>query len=505
MPDPAMAASPPEPANAAMGRFLRVTALLGSVTVLSLAVQVVRTKLMALEVGRAGMALVAQFADFQMLISGFLLLGAEQGLLAVATDAYAHGRPALLQSVLALVRKRLMPLGILVLAGLALASPWLIPSVTGQPHYVLPGALMIVTLSAQLLVRPWQCVMNGAKAFPLLARARVLETVLSFAVLLPLALGWHLEGALYSLALTNVAALAANAWVYRQVPPPQDLGTPEPAGPTPLNTLFRFGSAALVTAMLGNGLGLLVRRRMIALLGLDVSGLYQVASSLTQQYLGLVLTAMAAYSFPAYRAVYLDPSRLRGEVNHTLRGALLVIVPIIAILLTLRMVFIRVLFSADYLPAEQMLRIQLMGDFFKVVAWSLGLTILASGRVRLHVLLELLLGSTWLLGVESLTRAWGPLGPPLAFSANQVLMCVVYYAIMHRTMGFRIEPGNWRLMALSLGMLALVNALTGQPLPVSLACTVGLLAMWVWLCVQRAELQGLLRYVTDRVRRRTGG
>src|SRR5438105_3918623 len=98
-----------------MSRFMRATVLLGSVTVLSLAVQIVRTKLMALEVGRAGMALVAQFSDYQTLIAGFLLVGTEQGLVALAADAYAHGRPSALPQVLALVRKRVIPWALLAL------------------------------------------------------------------------------------------------------------------------------------------------------------------------------------------------------------------------------------------------------------------------------------------------------------------------------------------------------------------------------------------------------
>lgn len=496
----------PAPQTHGMNRFLRVTMLLGSVTVLSLAVQIVRTKLMALQVGRAGMSLVAQFSDFQVLVGGFLLLGAEQGLIVIATDAYAHDNPAPLRKVMRLIYRRVVPLGLAILALLAAASPWILPAVTGQSRYVLPGALMLATLSAQLLIRPWQCVLNGAKAFHLLARARLFETLLSFTVLTPMVLLWHVEGALYAMALTNVVSLLVNAWIFRRLQAPvEGVRTPEDlADVAPLQLLLRFGTAALVTGFIGNGVGLLVRRRIIEHLGLDTSGLYQVAFSLTQQYLGLVLTAMAAYSFPSYRALQADLPRLREEVNHTLRGALLVIVPIIAVLLALRTVMIRVLFSADYLAAEQMLRVQLIGDFFKVIAWALGLTILATGRVRLHVILEIALGSTWLIGVESLTRWLGPIGPPLAFTANQILMCVVYFAVMRRTMNFSILAGNWRLILFSLTLLGLVNAATSLSLPVTLAATAVGLGIWARLCVQDHEVKGLMRYVRERVGRRAG-
>lgn len=292
-----------------------------------------------------------------------------------------------------------------------------LPKVTGQPDYLLPGALAIGALAAQLLIRPWQAIINGAQNFRLLARARLAESLFGLAFLVPLALGWHLLGALYSLALLQIVSLLTTLWAWRQLAPPNvpDLADALEPIESASKTLLRFGAASLVGIAIGNGLSLALRRVIIAKLGLDSSGLYQVAYGLTQQYLTLVLGAMSAYSFPAFRAVHRDPVKLAQEVNQTLRGALLIIVPIIAILLVFRQQFIWLLFSKDYLPAGDMLRVQLIGDLFKVMAWALGLPILASGRAGLHISLELLLSCTWLLALFFGCDFLGAQGPSWAF------------------------------------------------------------------------------------------
>lgn len=507
MPDLAQTAEPGPPAkpelppNQAMNRFMRVTVLLGSVTVLSLAIQIVRTKLMALEVGRAGMSLVAQFSDFQIFISGFLLLGAEQGLVAVAADAYGHGRPEAVAQVLRIVRRRVVPWALLAIVLLTAASPWLLPHITGQPDYVLPGAIAVAALCAQLLIRPWQAIINGAKAFKLMARLRLAESGIGLALLVPLVLVWHVEGAIYSIAAMQVTSLAITWWAWRKLAPPQvdllSVATPEQESAA--RTLTRFGVATLFAMAISNGMNLALRREIISLHGLDTSGLYQVAYSLTQQYLVVVLGAMSTYSFPAYRAVHAQPEALSNEINHTLRGAVLIIVPIIATLLILRVPLLLILFSRDYLPAEGMLRLQLLGDLFKVVAWAIGLAILASGRTRTHILLEVLFGATWLAGVWAWSQVLGPLGPPTAFLANQVFMCFVYWAILHRYMGFRLSRQNLLLIGASTTTLAAIALTSGLPLLANAAIGVAVVGGWAGLCVQRSEIQTLVRYLRRRL------
>lgn len=486
-----------------MSGFLRVTMLLGSVTALSLVVQIVRTKLVAIHVGREGMALVAQFSDLQMLVAGLLLLGADQGMVAVATDAYARGDPEILHKTLKMLRRWLFPLALLVLTALTAAAPWLLPQITGQPNYVLPGMLALAALAAQLWVRPWTAIINGARAFQILARARLAETLVSFAVLVPLVLMWRVQGALYSLAAVQVVGLATTWWAFRRLAPPtpNDGAATLPPIDNSTQTLVRFGAATLVGGLISTGLSLALRREIISLHGLEQSGLYQVAFALTQQYLTLVLGAMSAYSFPAYRAVHNQPQALSQEVNHTLRGALLVIVPIIAVLLVLREPFILVLFTEEYLPAEAMLRLQLLGDLFKVVAWAIGVPILAAGRAGTHIALEVLFASSWLVGVWGWSQLFGVLGAPIGFLVNQILVCVVYIVVIRRQLGIGIDGPNWRLLGLSSAVLIATALVAGSSLWVSVPVAAAMVALWAWLCVQRSEWQGLLTLVRERLGR----
>ncbi|MBI5607679.1 MAG: oligosaccharide flippase family protein [Deltaproteobacteria bacterium] len=487
-----------------MSQFLRVTMLLGSVTVINLLVSIVRTKIVALYVGKAGMAVLAQLADWQTLLATYVLLGSEQGLVALSADAWARHSREGIERLLRVVRTRIAPPVALALLVLALASPWLMPAVTGHDGTVLAGAGATLSLLLQLWVRPRQSILNGAKAFGLIARSKIIESLSAVAVVIPLVLAFGLPGAMWSLAVVHLSSLLATAWVWRQLPLPAVAAQPEHGNSQEGKTLRQFGGAILITGGAASLISLLLRRRIIEVLGLEQAGLWQVAHSLTLQYLGIVLGAMSAYSFPAYRAAAQRPGQLEIEVNQTLRSVLLVITPIIVGLLTLREILILVLFSRDFSGAADLMQIQLVGDLFKVVAWATGLTLLASGRVWQHVALDLFFGGTWVLGVEIASRQAGGLGPSIGFAVNQVLMCIGYLAVNRWVFGLRVRRSNLGLLAGSAILIVGTALLSHAPLAVrALGAALGLL-VWAWLGVRREEVVALRAWLASRIGRLLG-
>lgn len=488
-----------------MNQFLRVTALLGSVTALTLAVQIARTKLVALQVGKAGMALVAQFADFQNFISGFMLLGMEQGIVAVATDAYVRGDPTAPGRLIQQVWQRSSRWSLPALALLALASPWLVPAVTGQSGHVWIAAVALCTLAVQLWIRPRTSILNGAKAFKLLARSRIIEALLGLALVVPLAGLWRLEGALWSVAGTQVVALLATWWVWRRSVPPTVADGGLVSDTEIRQSLHRFGFASLIGLVIANGLSLALRRVLISTIGLEQTGLYQVAYSLTQQYLGIVLIAMALYSFTTYRAVSHDPAALQREVEQTLRGALLVITPIICVLLVSREWLIRLIFSADYLPAAEMLRVQLVGDLFKVIAWAIGLPIVASGRLGVHVTLEFVFSSALVVGAAVWTRALGPVGAAWAFTANVALACIVYLFVLRPTLAIGLTREVLKPVLVALAAVVTVALLATKPPILRISLFFATMLVWSAVAVRRSEWQQLRRMFRERMSRPSSG
>jgi PST family polysaccharide transporter len=484
-----------------MNRFLRVTALLGSVTGLTLAVQIARTKLVALQVGKAGMALLAQFADLQNFISGFLLLGMEQGIVAVATDAYVRGDPTAPGRLIQQVWQRTSRWALPALILLALGSPWLVPAVTGQRGHVWVAATALGTLTVQLWVRPRTSILNGAKAFKLLARSRILEAVLGLAMVVPLAGLWRLSGALWSVAGTQVVSWVATWFVWQRLEPPAKVDGGLVSDTEIRQSLRRFGLASLIGLVIANGLSLALRRVLIGTIGLEQTGLYQVAYSLTQQYLGIVLNAMAMYSFTTYRAASCDPAALQQEVEQTLRGALLVITPIICVLLVSREWLIRLLFSADYLPAAEILRVQLVGDLFKVIAWAIGLPIVASGRLGVHVTLEFVFSSALVLGAAVWTRALGPVGAAWAFTANLVFACGVYLFVLRRTLDIGLTRELVKPVLVALMAVVVVALVANKPPVLRLSLSFATMTVWLAVSIQRSEWLQLRRVVRERLNR----
>jgi O-antigen/teichoic acid export membrane protein len=179
----------------------------------------------------------------------------------------------------------------------------------------------------------------------------------------------------------------------------------------------------------------------------------------------------------------------------------LVITPIICVLLVSREWLIRLLFSADYLPAAEILRVQLVGDLFKVIAWAIGLPIVASGRLGVHVTLEFVFSSALVLGAAVWTRALGPVGAAWAFTANLVFACGVYLFVLRRTLDIGLTRELVKPVLVALMAVVVVALVANKPPVLRLSLSFATMTVWLAVSIQRSEWLQLRRVVRERLNR----
>jgi O-antigen/teichoic acid export membrane protein len=321
-------------------------------------------------------------------------------------------------------------------------------------------------------------------------------------VLVPLVLLWGLDGAILSIAAELIVGLIVTAFMIRSLAPPQPKAAPTTGldDRATLKLLMNFGGATVIAAVVGRLMTLWIRRRTIEHIGLDGTGLFQVAYGICQQYVAIVLGAMGAYALPTYRRLMSDRPALIGEMNSTLRGTLLFIVPALIGLMLFRDILIRLLYSEAFAGASDMLQIQLVGDLFKGFSWSIGLIMLASGRMWWHVLADV---SFWLIAVvtmEAIALSSPHVAPSLGLTIGHVCLAVISYSVARRAVGFTLGARNRRLCGAS--VLAVAAAFIGASVGgwVSVVASTAALVVWLRLAVERSELRGLLVWLTPRAR-----
>lgn len=242
-------------------------------------------------------------------------------------------------------------------------------------------------------------------------------------------------------------------------------------------------------AFMGAGLATLIGQLAVRALvqrelGLEASGQFQAAWSIGLTYMGLVLGVMSSDFHPRLTATIRDKAASTQLVNEQTDVAVLLCAPVLLLLLGLAPWVIRLLYSAEFAPAVDVLRWQLLGDVLKVVSFPLGFVLLASGAGKTYLLLEVIGMTVFVLAV------W--VGLPLiglkATGVGFLLMYVVYLPLVWRLskklIAFRWLP-SLRLQTLALlasavciVLLSNHSELAATILSIALA---GIAALWAFV------------------------
>lgn len=165
-----------------------------------------------------------------------------------------------------------------------------------------------------------------------------------------------------------------------------------------LRHFFSIAGTMSFTGLIGTSSLLLLRSIIIRSEGLSAAGIFDAAWTISLTYVMLILTSFQTYYLPTLTPVQ-NETQKTILIRNILRFALLIIVPVIVILVILKPMVITLLYSSEFLPAISVIRWMLIGDYFKVFGWILGMTMIAFADMKYFFLTEVL----WYLGFLGLS------------------------------------------------------------------------------------------------------
>lgn len=142
-------------------------------------------------------------------------------------------------------------------------------------------------------------------------------------------------------------------------------------------SLIIMGVGLTAASITGNASQLLLRSVITDRGGLSAAGLFQAAWTLTNVNLSVILSAMAVDYFPRLTALARHPEKLAETLNQQLHVALLLAGPILTLAVGFAPYLIRLLYSDSFAGASHLLQLQIAGDVLKLATWSMGYVLLA--------------------------------------------------------------------------------------------------------------------------------
>lgn len=442
-------------------RILESSSIIGAALTVNILIGLVRTKIIAVLLGPTGVGLVGLYTG--LMSTATAVVG--MGIGTTGTRQIAEALSTEDARAVAVVRHAMF-WGTLVLAGGGALGVWLLREVLaakvlgGVEHAALVGWLA-VGVALSVAGGAQGALIQGMRRVGDMARLSVFGSAINTALGVAFLWLWGHHGLVAYVLIGPLVSFLLGHWYVSRLPKVASGAVAMRELVAQWQILLRLGVPFMGAGLANAAVQLWMRIEVGDTLGAQSLGHFQAASTISMQYIGFVLTAMAADYYPRLTGLIHAPEAANRLVNEQTEIALLLSAPVFIAMIGLAPWVLQLLYSAEFTPAVEVLRWQIVGDVLKVASWPLGFVILAAGGGKTFFLIEALVGILMggLIAVFSYRIGLPITG--IAFLVSCVVLLPLVYWAAQRTTDFRWTTSNIKLVAFIFvlcSVVALVSA-----------------------------------------------
>ena len=473
------------------GSILRGISLFGGVQVFQILINLVRGKFVAMFLGADGMGISSIFTNsFNTIVRGSSL-----GLnLAIVREAAERREEVGRMKELLAVVGRLITLTALGGALLCVLFSGLLSRLSfGSDDYAWQFILLAVAVYFSVSGAGKLSLLQGMHEVKRVAGASLVGALTGLCAGVPLYYFWGAKGIVPAIVILSVATYIFYSFNLRRavkIPKPEiRLKDHKPL----IKKLVCLGLVLLSGDLIGSVCNYAINIYLRVFGDLDTVGFYQAANSLTNQYAGMVFTAMSLDYFPRLAASIGDNSRMTGIVNRQMEVVAIVMAPIACIVITTAPIIINVLLTESFQSISPLMRWMGLGIVFRALHYPMGYIAFAKDNRRLFFWMEAVLeNALFLIGVILFYHFFGFIGLGYAFIVDNILTFIIYAIVNHKVYGYTIDNKTLLhgLICVSLTVACFSSSLIGHNLlSLSLMISFSLIALIYSLLTIRSRLK----------------
>jgi enterobacterial common antigen flippase len=418
---------------------------------------VIRTKVVAVLLGPAGVGLVAQASQLAAFSGRLANLGLGNGVAKYTAQYEAAGASKDLEALLGSVRWAVTAASVLVVVLLVGGQRLLAGWVFGAPRY--RTALLLVAVATPFAAQGDAAAfaLRGARQFRAFALAGLAVAGAAVVITVSLVLAFGVDGAFWAIPATAIVTCvvlrgAFARAVLRPLGVRDRLRVPERAL---LMALLAYGLAVLASGLSDTGGELVVRSSLVHRLGTEANGFYHASWNVGSQFNALLGSSLATWGLPAMASLRADARRVNEVRNDLLRAYLLASVPLAVVGLLSTSLWIPLLFSGRFLPAAPLLSWQLAATVVLGVRVMLNTSLWAHGRLGVLTAATLSQTAVYLGLYFLLVGSMGVRAVPVAFFWSQVTMLVPTVCYLWVAESMRLDRETAKVALTSAAMVGI--------------------------------------------------
>ena len=370
-------------------QIMKATSIFGGVQFFHIIISLMRSKVLAVLLGPAGMGISGLFANTIGMIQSLTNFGL--GTSAVKDIAIAHKseNQSRINTIVTVFRRLVLITGFLGLLITLIFAPLLSNITFGNENYTVAFRWLAFTLLLNQLTSGQNVLLQGTRKLTYLAKANTIGALSSLLISLPLYYFFGVDGIVPAIIGSSLFTLIIAMFFAKKIKIKKQIITYSEVkneGSAMLKLGFTLSLSGLITSIAAYLVSIFISN----LGGIEEMGLYNAGFAIIVTYVGMVFSAMITDYYPRLAAVANNQEESLSLINQQATIAILILSPILIVLLVFINFFVIFLYSSKFIGVIGMIHWAALGMYFKAVSWALVIYILAKGSSKLYFINSLI-------------------------------------------------------------------------------------------------------------------
>lgn len=472
--------------------IFKSTIIIGGSQVFQILMGVIRTKVVALMLGPAGLGLIGLYQSLVDMVRNSTSMGINlSGVRDIAEAKYSSDSSRLSLTAKVLRRWSLLT-GILGFLVIILFSTPFSKYSFGTGEYKIQIIILSHTLIFTSIYQGNLALFQGIQQYKIIAKVNIAISILSILSSVPFYMIWGEKGIVPSLISISFSNMIVTLFFIKKLKLPiTELSIKD----TLLGGLKmgKLGIFMVINGFLATGTLLLIKSFLSAQGGIEDVGLFQASWTVSTIYIGIVLNAMMTDFFPRLSSNNSNNDQINALTNEQSEITLILGAPLLAILLVFSKLIITILYSSEFLGSIKLLQWQIFGSFLTLISWPIGVIFLAKGKGLFSVILDFS-GSVLFIAIGFLM--WNKLGLVsfgLSAVCRSIFAVFIVFLLAKKASGFYFSRIYLKLIILYVVPFALcfifsLIDLNVVSLAIQITCLSFIISISVYLLSKRVNL-----------------
>ena len=365
-------------------QIVKTTSLFGGVQFFTIIISIIRTKLIAIFIGPAGMGIISLLNSAINIIGGVTSLGIETSGIKHISNNYKNDDLNSVSTIVAIVKKLALLTGILGCIATIIFSGWLSQLTFGNSNHTFSFVFISITLLFRQLMIGELVVLQGLRRMSLLAKANFYGNLFGLLFSIPLYYYYQIDAIVPTIIVASLSSLLFSFYYSKKIKFEKIIISNEQLT-TEGKSIIKLGILLTLSGLLTLLSTYLIQIYVGKLGGLEQVGFYNAGFTLLNSYVGIIFTAMSTDYFPRLASISDENEKVRTSVVQQSFISILIITPIIILFLTLIPLIVKIIYTPKFISIIPMVCFGILAMLFRAVSWSMGYILIAKGDSKMFM------------------------------------------------------------------------------------------------------------------------